>query len=111
MASKELHAEDGVVATRKPCGRQGSRNRPLGSRNKPKVPISRIQETPDTMKTCVLEVPNGFDVITTLEYFIRTRKLGVVGMSAKGTLVTLPSMASHYREIVDNIHCSLKLYP
>lgn len=84
MASKELQAEDGVVATRK-----------QGLRNKPKVPISRIQETLDTMKSCVLEVPNSFDIITTLEYFIQTLKLGVVVMSEKGPLVTLPSISSH----------------
>ena len=53
--------EEGAVAT---CPR------PRGSKKKPNVPSTGITEISDKMKTHVLEVSSGFDVIDTLEGFI-----------------------------------------
>ena len=53
MVGKGLHAEDGVVAIGKPCGR------PLGSTKKPKVPLIGIREMSETIKNCVWEVPTA----------------------------------------------------
>ena len=48
MTGKEIQAENGAVATGKPCGR------PLGSTKKPKVSLIGTLEMLDTMKKVFL---------------------------------------------------------
>jgi hypothetical protein len=73
------------MVTRRPRGR------PLGSKNKPKNPLTRIHEISDMMKSRVLKVPSGFDIRDTLETFMCTCQLGVVVIGGRGyvTNVTL----------------------
>ena len=57
--------EEGAVATWP---------RPRGSKKKPNVPSTGITVISDKMKTHVLEVSSGFDVIDTLEGLFQASK-------------------------------------
>jgi predicted DNA-binding protein with PD1-like motif len=84
-ANEDIPAEGGALVVRR------RRGRPMGSRNKPKNPLTGIREISDSMKSRVLEVPSGIDIIDILEKFIRTCQLAVVVIGGSGyvTNVTL----------------------
>ena len=63
MAGKGLHAEDGVVAIGKPCGR------PLGSTKKPKVSLIGTLEMLDTMKK--VSLIGTLDMVDKLKNWVR----------------------------------------
>ncbi|XP_059669647.1 AT-hook motif nuclear-localized protein 20-like [Cornus florida] len=80
------------VAMRRPRGR------PPGSKNKPKPPIFVTRDSPNALRSHVMEVGNGSDVIESIAQFARRRQRGVCVLSASGTVtnVTLrqPSAAA-----------------
>lgn len=73
------------IATRRPRGR------PPGSKNKPKPPIFVTRDSPNALKSHVLEIANGSDVAESLACFARKRQRGVCVLSGSGmvTNVTL----------------------
>lgn len=73
------------VATRRPRGR------PPGSKNKPKPPIFVTRDSPNALKSHVMEIANGSDVAESLAWFARKRQRGVCVLNGSGmvTNVTL----------------------
>lgn len=72
------------------------RGRPAGSKNKPKPPIIITRDSANALKTHVMEVADGCDVVESVNNFARRRQRGVCIMSGTGTVtnVTLRQPAS-----------------
>ncbi|CAN8269684.1 unnamed protein product [Cochlearia groenlandica] len=94
LSGDEHEPREGAVEapTRRPRGR------PSGSKNKPKPPIFVTRDSPNALKSHVMEIASGTDVIETLATFARRRQRGICILSGNGTVanVTLrqPSTAS-----------------
>ncbi|KAA8539037.1 hypothetical protein F0562_025729 [Nyssa sinensis] len=70
-------------ATRRPRGR------PPGSKNKPKPPIFVTRDSPNALRSHVMEVSNGSDVAESIAQFARRRQRGVWVLSASGTVTNV----------------------
>lgn len=77
-------------------GRRRPRGRPLGSKNKPKPPIVVTKETPNSLRSHVLEIKTGSDIIECIAAFANRRGRGVSVLSGSGlvTNVTLRQPAA-----------------
>ncbi|KAI4370242.1 hypothetical protein MLD38_018612 [Melastoma candidum] len=72
-----------VVATRRPRGR------PAGSKNKPKPPIFVTRDSPNTLRSHVMEIANGADIAESVAQFARRRQRGVCVLSGSGTVTNV----------------------
>ncbi|XP_027080473.1 AT-hook motif nuclear-localized protein 24 [Coffea arabica] len=83
-------AGDGGEITRRPRGR------PAGSKNKPKPPIIITRDSANALRTHVMEIADGCDIMESVANFARRRQRGVCIMSGTGTVtnVTLRQPAS-----------------
>lgn len=81
---------DGGEISRRPRGR------PAGSKNKPKPPIIITRDSANALRTHVMEVSDGCDIMESVSNFARRRQRGVCIMSGSGTVtnVTLRQPAS-----------------
>lgn len=81
---------DGGEISRRPRGR------PAGSKNKPKPPIIITRDSANALRTHVMEVADGCDIMESVSSFARRRQRGVCIMSGSGTVtnVTLRQPAS-----------------
>nr|DAD26509.1 TPA_asm: hypothetical protein HUJ06_027977 [Nelumbo nucifera] len=72
------------------------RGRPAGSKNKPKPPIIITRESPNALRSHVLEISSGSDVAESIATFARRRQRGVCVLSGSGivTNVTLRQPAA-----------------
>ncbi|KFK37336.1 hypothetical protein AALP_AA4G243300 [Arabis alpina] len=72
------------------------RGRPAGSKNKPKPPIIITRDSANALKSHVMEVANGCDVMESVTVFARRRQRGVCVLSGNGavTNVTIRQPAS-----------------
>ncbi|MED6168188.1 AT-hook motif nuclear-localized protein 22 [Stylosanthes scabra] len=72
------------------------RGRPAGSKNKPKPPIIITRDSANALRTHVMEVADGCDIVESVSDFARRRQRGVCIMSGTGTVanVTLRQPAS-----------------
>lgn len=72
------------------------RGRPAGSKNKPKPPIIITRDSANALRTHVMEVGDGCDIVESVATFARTRQRGICIMSGTGTVsnVTLRQPAS-----------------
>ncbi|CAK9135955.1 unnamed protein product [Ilex paraguariensis] len=72
------------------------RGRPAGSKNKPKPPIIITRDSANALRTHVMEVSDGCDIMEGIANFARRRQRGVCIMSGSGTVtnVTLRQPAS-----------------
>ncbi|KAK6158064.1 hypothetical protein DH2020_005378 [Rehmannia glutinosa] len=72
------------------------RGRPAGSKNKPKPPIIITRDSANALRTHVVEISDGGDVMDSVAGFARSRQRGVCVMSATGHVanVTLRQPAS-----------------
>nr|XP_043613620.1 AT-hook motif nuclear-localized protein 24 [Erigeron canadensis] len=72
------------------------RGRPSGSKNKPKPPIIITRDSANALRTHVMEVSDGCDVMDSISTFARRRQRGVCIISGTGTVtnVTLRQPAS-----------------
>ncbi|XP_010928787.1 AT-hook motif nuclear-localized protein 25 [Elaeis guineensis] len=73
-------ASDGGGPTRRPRGR------PLGSKNKPKPPIIVTRDSPNALRSHVLEVAGGADVVESVTEYARRRGRGVSVLSGGGAV-------------------------
>ncbi|XVF31042.1 hypothetical protein REPUB_Repub16aG0111400 [Reevesia pubescens] len=71
------------VSNRRPRGR------PAGSKNKPKPPIFITRDSPNALRSHVMEISNGSDVAETLAQFARRRQRGVCVLSGSGTVTNV----------------------
>ncbi|KAK9158859.1 hypothetical protein Scep_005433 [Stephania cephalantha] len=72
------------------------RGRPPGSKNKPKPPIIVTRESPNALRSHVLEIGSGSDISDSIATFARRRQQGVSILSGNGvvTNVTLRQPAT-----------------
>ncbi|KAJ4761404.1 AT-hook motif nuclear-localized protein 22 [Rhynchospora pubera] len=72
------------------------RGRPPGSKNKPKPPIIVTHESPNALRSHVLEIASGSDIMAAIAGFSRHRQRGVSVLSGTGavTNVTLRQPAA-----------------
>lgn len=75
-------------AVEAPAGRR-ARGRPSGSKNKPKPPIFVTRDSPNALRSHVLEVASGSDVAESIAQFARRRQRGVCVLSANGTVTNV----------------------
>ncbi|CAI0413964.1 unnamed protein product [Linum tenue] len=89
MASAAAAGGEGEI-TRRPRGR------PAGSKNKPKPPIIITRDSANALRTHLMEVADGCDIVESVATFARRRQRGVCIMSGTGTVtnVTLRQPAS-----------------
>ncbi|CAN8232156.1 unnamed protein product [Cochlearia groenlandica] len=89
--NQEEEEEEAVeVVNRRPRGR------PPGSKNKPKDPIFVTRDSPNALRSHVLEISDGNDVADTIANFSRRRQRGVCVLSGTGSVanVTLRQAAA-----------------
>jgi predicted DNA-binding protein with PD1-like motif len=72
-----------VATTRRPRGR------PSGSKNKPKPPIFVTRDSPNALRSHVMEISGGTDVAETLAQFSRKRQRGVCVLNGSGTVTNV----------------------
>ncbi|KAJ0047964.1 hypothetical protein Pint_16004 [Pistacia integerrima] len=72
------------------------RGRPAGSKNKPKPPIIITRDSANALRTHVMEIADGCDIVESVATFARRRQRGVCILSGTGTVtnVTLRQPAS-----------------
>lgn len=82
--------------------RRRPRGRPSGSKNKLKPPIIISRESANALRTHVMEVADGCDIVESMSNFARIRQRGVCIMSGNGTVtnVTLRQPASSGAAVV-----------
>ncbi|PON55448.1 AT-hook motif nuclear-localised protein [Parasponia andersonii] len=71
------------VGTRRPRGR------PPGSKNKPKPPIFVTRDSPNALRSHVMEIANGADIAESVAHFARRRQRGVCVLSGSGTVTNV----------------------
>ncbi|KAM3296643.1 hypothetical protein ACQJBY_038808 [Aegilops geniculata] len=72
-----------VPANRRPRGR------PAGSKNKPKPPIFVTRDSPNALRSHVMEVASGADVAESIAHFSRRRQRGVCVLSGAGAVANV----------------------
>ncbi|GAA0168922.1 hypothetical protein Leryth_002616 [Lithospermum erythrorhizon] len=65
------------------------RGRPAGSKNKPKPPIFVTRDSPNALRSHVMEVADGSDIADSIAQFARRRQRGVCVMSASGIVINV----------------------
>ncbi|CAK9135649.1 unnamed protein product [Ilex paraguariensis] len=72
------------------------RGRPAGSKNKPKPPIVITKESPNALRSHVLEISSGNDIVESIATFAQRRHRGVSVLSGSGIVnnVTLRQQAA-----------------
>ncbi|CAL5020276.1 unnamed protein product [Urochloa decumbens] len=65
------------------------RGRPPGSKNKPKPPIFVTRDSPNALRSHVMEVAGGADVADAIAHFSRRRQRGVCVLSGAGTVANV----------------------
>ncbi|XP_062109516.1 AT-hook motif nuclear-localized protein 25-like isoform X2 [Humulus lupulus] len=86
------------------------RGRPPGSKNKPKPPIVITRDTPNALRSHVLEVSAGSDVVDSVSAYARRRGRGVYVLGGNGTVVnvTLRQPVSPVERVV-SLHGRFKI--
>lgn len=95
IQSPEGLFSSGPSSSMRRAGRR-PRGRPMGSKNKPKPPIVVTKDTPNSLKSHVLEIKSGSDIIESIAAFANRRSCGVSVLSGSGivTNVTLRQPAA-----------------
>ncbi|KAL6522732.1 AT-hook motif nuclear-localized protein 20 [Orobanche hederae] len=77
-------------------GNRRPRGRPPGSKNKPRPPIFVTRDSPNALRSHVMEVAPGADVAESIAQFARRRQRGVCVLSGNGSVanVTIRQPAS-----------------
>ncbi|KAG0474564.1 hypothetical protein HPP92_014250 [Vanilla planifolia] len=65
------------------------RGRPTGSKNKPKPPIIITRDSANALRSHVMEIAGGCDVVDSVATFARRRQRGVCVLSGTGTVVNV----------------------
>ncbi|KAG7587268.1 PPC domain [Arabidopsis thaliana x Arabidopsis arenosa] len=65
------------------------RGRPPGSKNKPKPPVIVTRDSPNVLRSHVLEVSSGADIVESVTTYARRRGRGVSILSGNGTVANV----------------------
>ncbi|KAL1804018.1 hypothetical protein DCAR_0935707 [Daucus carota subsp. sativus] len=79
----ELNEGAVVVGSRRPKGR------PPGSKNRPKPPIVVTRDSPNSLRSHVMEIASGADVAESIAQFARRRQRGVCVLSGSGSVINV----------------------
>ncbi|CAN6471661.1 unnamed protein product [Victoria cruziana] len=71
------------------AGTRRPRGRPPGSKNKPKPPIIITRESPNALRSHILEIASGSDVVESVATFARRRQRGVCLLSGSGVVANV----------------------
>ncbi|KAF3434920.1 hypothetical protein FNV43_RR22007 [Rhamnella rubrinervis] len=104
-SSENDQGTDGDTPTKSSGGGSSGRRprgRPAGSKNKPKPPIFVTRDSPNALKSHVLEICNGSDIVESVSNYARRRGTGVCVLSGSGavTNVTLRQPAAPSGSVV-----------
>ncbi|MBA0780839.1 hypothetical protein Gotri_004894, partial [Gossypium trilobum] len=80
------------VETIEPGSSSGSRRprgRPPGSKNKPKPPVVITKESPNSLRSHVLEIASGSDIAECIANFAQRRHCGVSVLSGSGVVINV----------------------
>lgn len=66
-----------------------ARGRPAGSKNKPKPPVIVTRDTPNALRSHVLEVSTDADIMESISNYARRRGRGVCILSGSGTVANV----------------------
>ena len=80
---------DGGGDTAEPSTGRRPRGRPAGSKNKPKPPIIVQRDSPNSLRSHVLEVSAGAELVETLSNYARRRGRGVCVLSGTGMVANV----------------------
>ncbi|KAK8311067.1 hypothetical protein V6Z12_D02G226100 [Gossypium hirsutum] len=88
--------DHGGTTTSSGGGERRPRGRPAGSKNKPKPPIIVTRDSPNSLRSHVLEISSGSDIVDSVANYARRRGRGVCVLSGTGavTNVTLRQPAA-----------------
>ncbi|XP_061986335.1 AT-hook motif nuclear-localized protein 20-like [Populus nigra] len=70
-------------------GNRRPRGRPPGSKNKPKPPIFVTRDSPNALRSHVMEIAGGADVAESVAQFARRRQRGVCVLSGSGSVANV----------------------
>ncbi|KAE8807344.1 AT-hook motif nuclear-localized protein 20-like [Hordeum vulgare] len=84
-SGQDEEPKEGAVVMVVPANRR-PRGRPAGSKNKPKPPIFVTRDSPNALRSHVMEVAAGADVADSIAHFSRRRQRGVCVLSGAGTV-------------------------
>ncbi|KAK8955976.1 putative DNA-binding protein ESCAROLA [Platanthera guangdongensis] len=76
------------------CSR--ARGRPQGSKNKPKPPIFVTRDSPNALRSHVMEIAGGADVAESIAHFSRRRQRGVSVLSGTGTVANIMALTGTF---------------
>ncbi|KAJ4727103.1 AT-hook motif nuclear-localized protein [Melia azedarach] len=65
------------------------RGRPSGSKNKPKPPIIITRDSANALRSHVMEIANGCDIMESISAFARRRQRGICVLSGTGTVTNV----------------------
>ncbi|KAG4173767.1 hypothetical protein ERO13_A11G081400v2 [Gossypium hirsutum] len=65
------------------------RGRPAGSKNKPKPPIIITRDSANALRSHVMEIANGCDIMESVSTFARRKQRGVCILSGSGTVTNV----------------------
>ncbi|OIW04186.1 hypothetical protein TanjilG_00746 [Lupinus angustifolius] len=85
------------------------RGRPLGSKNKPKPPFVITQESEDSLKPVVIEIPIGNDIIQTLINFAHHHRVSISLLSGSGSVTEITLRHHVSRASVFPIHGTCRI--
>lgn len=87
----ENNEQEGEEQSGGPGGGGGRRprGRPPGSKNKPKPPIVVTKESPNALRSHVMEISSGSDIVETIAAFAQHRHRGVSVLSGSGIVTNV----------------------
>lgn len=80
---------DAAAATSSGGPTRRPRGRPAGSKNKPKPPIIVTRDSPNALRSHVLEISSGADIVDSLSNYARRRGRGICVLSGSGTVANV----------------------
>ncbi|WOL18122.1 hypothetical protein Cni_G26915 [Canna indica] len=80
------------------------RGRPAGSKNKPKPPIIITRDSANALRSHVMEIAGGCDIVESVTTFARRRQRGVCILSGSGTVVNVTLRQPASASSVVNLH-------
>ncbi|GMJ06163.1 AT-hook motif nuclear localized protein 24 [Hibiscus trionum] len=81
-----------------------SRGRPAGSKNKPRPPIIINRDSANALRTHVMEIGDGCDIVESVATFARRRQRGVCIMSGTGAVTNVTLRQPGLDGAVVNLH-------
>jgi predicted DNA-binding protein with PD1-like motif len=80
------------------------RGRPAGSKNKPKPPIIITRDSANALRSHVMEIAGGCDIVDSVASFARRRQRGVCVLSGSGTVTNVTLRQPATPSAVVNLH-------